>query len=153
MRSFRFLGIIGTALIALSAHAQGVPAGEQSVEKLLMGTWNVAIREFEYENTKVRQTDGVFHVTGRLPDGTYTVLVTIATHISNLDGSDRPHPACEGKSKCVQNGATEAIGVYSNGRFRVDYYGENWLDDLFTVSGHKMSGKDLNGPIFMTKVR
>lgn len=153
MRFFRCPILVGLACIALPAFAQGVPGDDQSIEELLIGSWDVAIREFEYENTKVRQTDGVFHVTGRLPDGTYTVLVTIATHISNLDESDRPHPACDGKSECVQNGATEAIGVYSNGKFRVDYYGENWLDDVFTVSGRKMSGKDLNGPIFMTKTR
>lgn len=153
MQLFRIFTLACLACAAGPSLAQGVPADQQSIEKLLIGSWEVAIREFEYENTKVTQTDGILHVTGRLPDGTYTVLVTIATHISNLDGSDRPHPACEGKPKCVQNGATEAIGVYSNGKFRVDYYGENWLDDVFTISGRKMSGKDLNGPIFMTKVR
>ncbi len=150
MRLPQFLILVGLSCASLPVFAQ---ADDQSIEQLLIGSWDVAIREFEYENTKVRQTDGVFHVTGRLPDGTYTVLVTIATHISNLDESDRPHPACDGKPKCVQNGATEAIGVYSNGKFRVDYYGENWLDDVFTVSGRQMSGKDLNGPIFMTKTR
>lgn len=153
MRFFRNIGLTLLALSTAPALGQGVPGDDQSIEKLLLGSWDVANREFEYDNTKVVQTDGVLHVTDRLPDGTYTVLVTIATNISNLDGSDRPHPACNGESKCVQNGATEAIGVYSNGKFRVDYYGDNWLDDVFTVSGRKMSGKDLNGPIYMTKSR
>lgn len=128
-----------------------VAQDDQSIEDLLLGSWDVAIREYEYDNAKVRQTDGVIHVTGRLPDGTYTVLVTISTHITAKEGSERPIPACEGKTECVQHGATEGIGVYSNGKFRIDYYGDNWLDDVFTIDGNTMSGADLNGPIYLTK--
>ena len=159
MRSRRCLSTTGLlaaalaviALYASLAIAQDVPSDDASVEKLLLGTWLVDDREFEFDDTKIHHRDGIFHITARLADGTYSVLVTIATHISNRDGSDRPHRACDGKPTCIQNGATEGIGVYSNGRFRVDYYGENWIDDVFTVSGRTMSGRDLNGPIFMRK--
>lgn len=132
-------------------YAGTTQADEQSIEDLLLGSWDVAIREYEYDNAVVRQTDGVIHVTGRLQDGTYTVLVTISTHITAKEGNERPIPACEGKSECVQHGATEGIGVYSNGKFRIDYYGDNWLDDVFTIDGNTMSGADLNGPIYLTK--
>lgn len=138
--------------VAAPAYAQDNSPDDQSIEALLLGSWDVAIREFEIDNTQVRQTDGVIHVTARLPDGTYSVLVTMSSHVSNINGGDRPIPACEGEPKCVQNSATEGIGIYSNGRFSIDYYGENWLDDVFTIKGNTMSGRDLNGPIFLTKV-
>ena len=47
---------------------------------------------------------------------------------------------------------TEGIGRYVAGRFMIDYYGENWYDDVFTISGLTMSGRDPNGPIYMEKV-
>ena len=142
----------GRSVYAQSDSSSGDSQGEQSIEDLLLGSWDVADREFDVENTSVRQTDGVIHITERLPDGTFLVLVTISTHIGNKDGSDRPLPECDGKKECVHAGATEAVGVYSNGRFLIDYYGENWYDDVFTIDGTTMSGSDPNGPIRLTKL-
>lgn len=142
-----------TVLLASGAGYAQIDASSQntSIEDLLIGSWKVADREFDVENMSVRQTGGVVHVTERLPDGTFLVLVTISTHLSNKDGSDRPLPECDGKKECIHAGATEAVGVYSNGRFSIDYYGENWYDDVFTIDGTTMSGRDPNGSIHLTK--
>lgn len=141
-------------LLASGAGYAQTDASSQSasIEDILIGSWKVADREFEADGIAVRQTGGVIHITERMPDGTYLVLVTISTHLSNRDGSDRPLPECDGKKECVHAGATEAVGVYSNGRFLIDYYGENWYDDVFTIDGATMSGRDPNGPIRLTKV-
>ncbi len=32
-----------------------------------------------------------------------------------------------------------------------DWISEGWIDDVFTISGNKMSGDDGNGPIKLTK--
>ncbi len=138
-------------LVNAPGHAQTASSENTSIEDLLLGSWKVADREFDVGNTAVRQTGGVIHITERLPDGTFLVLVTISTHLSNKDGSERPLPECDGRKECVHAGATEAVGVYSNGRFSIDYYGENWYDDVFTIDGTTMSGRDPNGPIHLTK--
>ena len=139
----KLLKLLGVTLafVAAPGYGQDDAPDDQSIEDLLLGSWDVAIREFEIDNAHVRQTDGVVHVTARLPDGTYTVLVTMSSHVSNSNGGDRPLAACEGKPKCVQNSATEGVGIYTNGRFSIDYYGDNWLDDVFTISGNTMSGQ------------
>ena len=144
--------LVGGPAPAQSDAVEGGPSTNASIEELLLGSWNVDDREFEIDGVAVRQTGGVIHVTERLPDGSFLVLVTISTHLSNKDGSDRPLPECDGKTACVHAGATEAVGIYSNGRFSIDYYGENWYDDVFTIRGTTMSGRDPNGPIRLTKV-
>lgn len=143
--------LAGTLAHAQSDSSSTYPPKNQSVEELLLGSWNVAVREFDFENVAIRQTGGVIHITERLPDGTFLVLVTLSNHVSNKDGSDRPLAECDGEKECVRASATEGIGVYSNGRFLIDYFGENWMDDVFTISGTTMSGRDANGPIHLTK--
>jgi hypothetical protein len=36
--------------------------------------------------------------------------------------------------------------------FYVDWLGENWRDDVFTVSGNRMTGDDGNGVLDFTRV-
>lgn len=134
------------------ANAQSNDAPDPgSAEKLLLGSWRVAEREFEFGNVIVRHTDGVIHIKGRKDDGTYNVLVTLKNNLTSKSGDD-PLPECDGKTECIQSSATEAVGIYSNGRFLIDYFSENWYDDVFRISGTTMRGQDRNGPIVLTKV-
>ena len=137
-----------------SVHAQSSVSEEidsRSIEALMLGTWVVEDREFESAGVVTRQIEGTVHITDRNPDGTYTVLVTLSTHFKKRDGRKGPLLECDGKNECVRASATEGVGVYSNGRFTIDYYAENWYDDVFTVSGSTMRGRDRNGPIVLRK--
>ncbi len=127
-------------------------AADHTIEELLLGTWIVQDREFEVGDVLVRHIDGKIHVADRKPDGTYTVLVTLSSHFRAKDGSGAPLPECDGKPECILASGTEGVGVYTNGRFFIDYFGENWIDDLFTISDFTMRGWDVNGPIVLTKV-
>ena len=140
------------AVLAASGAAQALAqAAGDPIEELLLGTWSVAERRIEYENAVVRQVGGKIHIADRNPDGTYRVLVRMSSHIANKDGSPGTPIQCNGEEECVIASATEGIGVYSNGRFFIDYAAENWYDDVFRIDGLTMSGRDPNGPIFLEK--
>ncbi len=140
------------AVLAASGAAQVLAqAAGDPIEELLLGTWSVAERRIEYENAVVRQVGGKVHIADRNPDGTYRVLVRMSSHIATKDGSPGSPIECNGEEECVIASATEGIGVYSNGRFFIDYSAENWYDDVFKIDGLTMSGRDPNGPILLEK--
>ena len=76
----------------------------------------------------------------------------MTTHIKVKEGRDGSFIDCQGKDECTISSGTEGIGRYVAGRFMIDYFGENWYDDVFTIDGLTMSGADPNGPIFLEKV-
>ena len=137
-------GVYGT-----SAHAQN---DDQSIDDLLIGTWIVQERILEFANATARQINGKVHITERNDDGTYRVLVTLSTHLKKREGEEGEFVDCQGKDECTTSSGTEGVGRYVAGRFMIDYFADNWYDDVFTVSGLTMNGRDPNGPIVLEKV-
>lgn len=149
IRLARVLAILPAVIALGSANAQD---DDELIENLLVGTWLVEERVLEFANATARQINGKVHITERNDDGTYRVLVTLSTHLKVREGEEGDFVDCQGKDECTTSSATEGVGRYVAGRFMIDYYAENWYDDVFTVSGLTMNGADPNGPIILRKV-
>ena len=122
------------------------------MEETLLGVWKLEPRVIKRENYIRYQDDSTFSITERLPDGRYTVIVRVTNRVvADFVGAINI-PGCEDKTECIYDEATEGIGSSFRSAFYVDYYGDNWIDDLFTVKGNVMTADDGNGPIKLVKV-
>ena len=144
--------VLCAMLLGVSPGSAQAQDEDQSIEDLLLGTWLVEERVLEFANATARQINGKVHITERNDDGTYRVLVTLSTHLKKREGEEGQFVDCQGKDECTTSSATEGVGRYVAGRFMIDYYAENWYDDVFTIDGLTMNGADPNGPIVLQKV-
>lgn len=141
-------------LLAACMFIVGVARGadDPSMEEILIGVWKVEPRTIKRDNYIRYNEEGTFSITERLPDGRYVVIVRVTNRIiADVPGLINI-PGCEDKKECTYDDATEGIGSSFRSAFYVDYFADNWIDDLFTVKGNVMTADDGNGPIKMVKV-
>ena len=123
-----------------------------SLEETLLGVWKMEPRILRGANFVSYQEEATMSITERMPDGRYLVIVRMTSRIvTDVEGAINV-PGCEDKTECFIDDATEGIGSSFRSAFYVDYYADNWIDDLFTVKGNVMDADDGNGPIRFNKV-
>ena len=118
----------------------------------LLGVWKMEPRILRRENFVSYQEEATVSITERLPDGRYLVIARMTSRVvTDVEGALNI-PGCEDKTECIYDDATEGLGSSFRSAFYVDYFAENWIDDLFTVKGNVMTADDGNGPIKLIKV-
>ena len=132
------------SLIAASSFAQ-------SLDEQILGEWTMEPRLLDFPSVKYHQEEASIFISEKLPDGTFRVISHMTTRA--VADNERLHirPECDGKTECIYDDASEGIGRLINGKLFIDWISEGWIDDVFTISGNKMSGDDGNGPIILTK--
>lgn len=135
-------------LIAASASSFG-----QTIEQQILGEWTMELRILRSPGVEYYQEDASIFVIEKLPDGTFRVLSHMTTRAVADSENLLDRPECEGKTVCIYDDASEGIGRLINGKLFIDWISEGWIDDVFTISGNKMSGDDGNGPIRLTKAQ
>ncbi len=123
----------------------------QSIEQQILGEWKMELRILKSPGVEYHQEDASIFVIEKLPDGTFRVLSHMTTRAVADSENLLDRPECEGKTVCIYDDASEGIGRLINGKLFIDWISEGWIDDVFTISGNKMSGDDGNGPIKLTK--
>ena len=146
MNSSRLLSVTSVSLLlAISSFAQ-------DLDEQILGEWQMELRILDFPGVKYYQEEASIFISEKLPDGTFRII----SHITTRAVADSEYlllrPECEGKTECIYDDGSEGIGRLINGRLFVDWFSEGWIDDVFTISGDKMSGDDGNGPIRLTKV-
>jgi hypothetical protein len=146
MNSSRLLSVTSVSLLlAISSFAQ-------DLDEQILGEWQMELRILDFPGVKYHQEEASIFISEKLPDGTFRII----SHITTRAVADSEYlllrPECEGKTECIYDDGSEGIGRLINGRLFVDWFSEGWIDDVFTISGDKMSGDDGNGPIRLTKV-
>lgn len=149
MRSGKPSSILGVCLLL----AVTVSTFAQSLDEQILGEWQMELRILDFPGVKYHQEEASIFISERLPDGTFRIISHITTR-AVADSEDLLlRPECEGKSECIYDDGSEGIGRLINGKLFVDWISEGWIDDVFTISGNKMTGDDGNGPIRLTKVQ
>jgi hypothetical protein len=124
----------------------------QSLDEQILGEWRMELRILKRSGVVFYQEEASIFFIEKLPDNTFRVM----SHITTRAVADSEHlldrPECEGKTECYYDDGSEGIGTLINGKLFVDWNSQGWIDDVFTISGNKMSGDDGNGPIKLTKV-
>jgi len=140
-------------LPALFVLAHGYVHAQEShtIEETLLGVWKMEPRILRRANYVAYQEDATIAITGRMPDGRYTVIARMTTRVVTDVAGAIKIPGCEDKKECIFDDATEGIGSSFRSAFYVDYFSPNWIDDLFTVKGNVMTADDGNGPIKLIK--
>jgi len=148
MPNFRFMLV----LLALLPAGAFCAADDDALEKTLLGVWKMEPRVLRGQNFVSYQEEATISITERLPDGRYLVIARMTSRVVTDEEGLLNIPGCEDKTECVYDEATEGIGSSFRSAFYVDYFADNWIDDLFTVKGNVMTGDDGNGPIKLIKV-
>ena len=140
-------------LIALCTLPHGFAHAQESnsIEDTLLGVWKMEPRILRRADYVAYQEDATIAITGRLPDGRYTVIARMTTRVVTEVAGTIDIPGCEDKKECIYDDATEGIGSSFRSAFYIDYFSSNWIDDLFTVKGNVMTADDGNGPIKLIK--
>ncbi len=125
-------------------------ASAQDMDELLIGEWKMDLRVLEYPGVKYYQEDASIFIIEKMTDGTYRILSRITTRAVAENENLLP-PECQDKKECIYDDASEGIGQLINGKLFIDWISNNWIDDVFTISGNTMTGDDGNGPIRLTK--
>ena len=133
------------SLIAASSFAQ-------SLDEQILGEWTMEPRLLDFPSVKYHQEEASIFISEKLPDGTFRVISHMTTRAVADNERLLIRPECEGKTECIYDDASEGIGRLINGKLFIDWISEGWIDDVFTISGNKMTGDDGNGPIRLTKV-
>jgi hypothetical protein len=124
----------------------------KSMEETLLGVWKMEPRILRRDNFVSYQEEATISITERMPDGRYLVIARMTSRVvADIEGAFNI-PGCEDKKECIYDDATEGIGSSFRSAFYIDYFAENWIDDLFTVKGNVMTADDGNGPIVLIKV-
>jgi len=121
------------------------------MEETLLGVWEMEPRILKRVNFTIYQEEATIAITERMEDGRYMVIARMTSRtVTDVAGAINI-PGCEDKLECIYDDATEGIGSSFRSAFYIDYFGANWIDDLFTVRGNVMTGDDGNGPIKLIK--
>ena len=140
--------LIAAIFCPVVLHAQDNP----SMEETLLGVWKMEPRILQRNNYVAYQEEATISITERMPDGRYLVIARMTSRVvADVEGLIDV-PGCENKKECIFDDATEGIGSSFRSAFYIDYYADNWIDDLFTVKGDVMTADDGNGPIKLIKV-
>ena len=124
----------------------------QNLDEQILGEWQMELRTLGYPGVKYHQEEASIFISEKLPDGTFRIISHMTTRAVADSEFLLLRPECEGKTECIYDDASEGIGRLINGKLFVDWISEGWIDDVFTISGNKMTGDDGNGPIRLTKV-
>jgi len=124
----------------------------QSIDEQILGEWKMELRILKRIGVDFYQEDASIFIIEKLPDGTFRVISHMTTRAVADDERLLDRPECEGKTECIYDDASEGVGRLINGKLFIDWISEGWIDDVFTISGDKMSGDDGNGPIKLTRV-
>jgi hypothetical protein len=146
-RPFLFL-----SAVLLLASGSVYPQESNSLEETLLGVWKMEPRILKGGNFVSYQEEATMSITERMPDGRYLVIVRMTSRIVTDEEGLMNVPGCEEKTECFIDDATEGIGSSFRSAFYIDYFADNWIDDLFTVKGNVMDADDGNGPIRFNKV-
>lgn len=110
------------------------------------------LRTVESPGVISEQEEITLIVSDKTPDGTYVVLAHVTIHAIMDAENLLARPECRGKSECRFSDGSEGVGRLIGNKFYIDWIDEAWIDDIFTVSGDKMTGDDGNGPINLNRV-
>ena len=109
------------------------------------------LRILELPGVVYHQEEASIFISEKLPDGTFRVISHITTRAVAVSEHLLVRPECEGKTECIYDDGSEGVGRLINGKLFIDWISEGWIDDVFSISGNKMTGDDGNGPIRLTK--
>lgn len=124
----------------------------QSLDEQVLGEWKMELRILDFPGVKYHQEEASIFISEKMADGSFRVISHITTRAVGESEELLPlRPECEGKTECIYDDGSEGIGRLINGKLFVDWISEGWIDDVFTISGNKMTGDDGNGPIRLTK--
>ena len=124
----------------------------QNLEDKILGEWRMELRILDFPGVIYHQEEASIFISEKYPDGTFRIISHITTRAVADNEGLLIRPECEGKTECIYDDGSEGIGRLINGKLYIDWISESWIDDVFTISGNKMSGDDGNGPIRLTKV-
>jgi len=95
----------------------------------------------------VNERDLRIFVLDKNDDGTYRVVSTVTIHAVSERENLLGRPECLGKKECTFDDASEGIGRLVGNKFYVDWIAEAWIDDVYTISGNRMTGHDGNAAL------
>jgi len=124
----------------------------QSIDEQVLGEWKMELRILKRIGVVYYQEEASIFIIEKLPNETFRVMSHMTTRAVAEDERFLDRPECEGKTECFYDDGSEGVGRLINGKLFIDWISEGWIDDVFTISGNKMSGDDGNGPIRLTKV-
>lgn len=124
----------------------------QNIEEQILGEWRMELRILKSPGVEYYQEEASIFIIEKMPDSTFRIISHITTRAVADDERLLDRPECEGKTECIFDDGSEGVGRLINGKLFIDWISEAWIDDVFTISGNKMSGDDGNGPIKLTKV-
>jgi hypothetical protein len=114
----------------------------QSLDEQILGEWKMELRILDFPGVKYHQEEASIFISEKNPDGTFRII----SHITTRAVADSEYllvrPECEGKTECIYDDGSEGIGRLINGKLFIDWISEGWIDDVFTISGNKMTGDD-----------
>lgn len=99
----------------------------------------------------LNQRDIVLFVSDKQSDGSYRVLTHFTMHAVAESEGLLLRPECDGKTECTYDNGSEGLGRLIGDKFYVDWLTDSWIDDVFTVTGNRMTGDDGNGPLEFTR--
>jgi hypothetical protein len=137
-----------SACLLLAASASSLA---QALDEQILGEWKMELRILSFPGVEYHQEEASLFISEKLPDGTFRIISHITTRAVAESEFLLLRPECEGKTECIYDDGSEGIGRLINGKLFIDWISEGWIDDVFTISGNKMSGDDGNGPIRFTK--
>lgn len=127
-------------------------SGAQDNKLQIQGEWRMELRTVKSPGIVSDQQEITLIISDKTAEGMYVVLAYVTIH-AVMDGVDLlARPECEGKSECTFSDGSEGVGRLIGNKFYIDWVDEAWIDDVFTVSGNKMTGDDGNGPINLTRI-
>lgn len=148
MMSGKPFSIFGACILIASAASSFA----QDLDEHILGEWKMELRVLDFAEVKFHQEEASIFISEKLPDGTFRIISHITTRAVAESEDLLLRPECEGKTECIYDDGSEGIGRLINGKLFIDWISEGWIDDVFTISGNKMTGDDGNGPIHLTKV-
>lgn len=127
-------------------------AWPQDTSSQIQGEWRMDLRVRNLPGLTYNQTDITLIVSDKEPDGSYRVLTHFTMHAIAASENRLSRPECRGKKECRYDDGSEGMGRLIGNKFYIDWLDEGWIDDVFTLTGNKMTGDDGNGPLEFTKV-
>jgi len=124
----------------------------QTTDFDILGEWRMDERVRRSPGIVFNERDLRIFVLDQNDDGTYRVISTVTIHAVAEREGFLGRPECLGQKECTFDDASEGIGRLVGNTFYVDWIAEAWIDDVYTITGDRMTGHDGNAPLDFVRV-
>lgn len=140
-------GISIGLICGLTCHFGAQSSWAQTAAPDILGEWRMDERVHRSTRVAYHERDLRIFVLDQRDDGTYRVIATVTVEAVADREDILSRPECRGKKECTYDNASEGIGRLVGNTFYVDWIDEAWIDDVYTITGDRMTGDDGNAPL------